>query len=140
MPHFTSHLYTTLHFLQFLNRQLPCRLLQSVCNLSKFSMFSLLLPVSFIFDGDQCCCILTLTQFSMRNKQTLVTNALELGVICKLHFKLFCYIFVSNEHQHWNRLPVIVDMALNKERQNSAITDKTLFQSIPFPLCYLKKK
>ena len=61
----------------------------------------------------------------MRNKQTLVTNALELGVIYKLHFKLFCHIFVSNEHQHWNRLPVIVDMALNKERQNSAITDNT---------------
>ena len=33
-------------------------------------------------------------------EQTLVTNALELGVIYKLHFKLFCYIFVSNEHQH----------------------------------------
>lgn len=75
----------------------------SIC-LQSFQIFHVFTFIAsiffFFFDGDQCWCILTLMQFSMRNKQTLVTNALELGVIYKLHFKLFCHIFVSNEHQH----------------------------------------
>ena len=73
----------------------------SICLQSSliFHVFTFIASI-FFFLWRSMLVFLTLVQFSMQNKQTLVTKALELGVTYKLRCKLFCYIVVSTKHQH----------------------------------------